>query len=630
MIDGIVRVAAVTPVGTVASPSENAKALAAAAKRAYRDGARVVVFPEMSLTTYDIGDLVAYPSLLTACEEALTLYCIMTNDMNLLSFVGLPVRVAGKVYSCAACISRGKILGLVPRSVSDGNKNIAVSPEGITHIIYAGDDVPFGVQQLFLCATQPSLVIACEIGADAWARITPATSHTAAGATVVVSLGAKPEIIGAADMRRIMVRDISRRTLSAYVYAEAGSGESGTGNVYAAHNLIAVAGDIKAESAPFGGGYAVSEIDVERLQFERAHTAGCDASPNPSYHTNAFVLTPEETPLDPPARLPFVPADEHELTARCELILQIQSRALAARLIRAYAKTLVIGVSGGLDSTLAMLVAARATDLAGIERDRIVAITMPCFGTTTRTRSNAERLAESLGATLRTVDIKRAVDVHFADIGHDANNHNVVYENAQARERTQVLMDIANEDGGLVVGTGDLSELALGWATYNGDHMSMYGVNGGVPKTMMRHIVAYERDALAAAGNTLCAETLTDILATPVSPELLPPDGDEIAQCTEGIVGPYELHDFFLWYIVRCGFAPKKTLRFAVSAFEGVYDEETIRRWLMVFIKRFFSQQFKRSCLPDGPRVGSLSLSPHGDWSMPSDAKAEAWLKDIT
>ncbi len=630
MIDGIVRVAAVAPRATVAAPEKNAEALITATRRAFEDGARVVVFPALSLSTYAIGDLVAYPSLLTACEEALALYCEMTNDLDLLAFVGLPVRVGGKVYDCAAAVSHGRVIGLVPRRhVTDGAA-VAPAPSVTQTITVAGCEVPFGTNLLFCCETVPGLVVAAEIGDDLRACVPPSSRHTAAGATVVACLAATPEVVGSAARRRALVEVQSARTLSAYIYADAGEGESGTGAVYSAHEMIAALGKMADESAPFGEGYASAEIDVERILFARSRdktfVAGGD-----DYRRVPFTLSVEETVMRArPSRLPFVPADKGELSERCELILNIQASALAARMSRSYSKSLVLGVSGGLDSTLALLAAARAVDLRGCGRDKIIAVTMPCFGTTARTRSNAERLADAIGATLRVVDIKRAVDVHFADIGHDPNNRNVTYENAQARERTQVLMDIANEDGGLVVGTGDLSEAALGWSTYNGDHMSMYGINGGIPKTMMRHIVAYERDRLAAGGNADAADTLTDILATPVSPELLPPDGEQIAQCTEGIVGPYELHDFFLYYTVRCGFAPRKTLRYAVSAFRGEYDRETIRRWLGVFVKRFFSQQFKRSCQPDGPRVGSVSLSPRGDWSMPSDAVADAWMKDLT
>ncbi len=628
MIDGIIRVAAVTPAVTVAAPEKNARALIDATRRAAEDGARVIVFPELSLTTSQIGDLITYPSLLAACEEALTLYCTETNDLDVIAFVGLPVRVNGQVYDCAAAVSHGQILGLVPRTYGKDASRFAPAPADMCDIRFAGETVPFGTAQLFYAATMPNLVIGCEIGEDMKAAVSPSVAATAAGATVVACLAAEPEIIGAAEARRTIMAAQSARTVAAYIYAGAGTGESGTGGVYAAHHMITVAGKTVAESTPFGDGYAACEIDIERILFERARRITTERGRD--YRRTPFVLTPKITALATrPARLPFVSEDGEENKARCELILNIQAHALAGRMQRAYANSLVIGVSGGLDSTLAMLAAARALDIAGRERKDLVAVTMPCFGTTTRTRSNAERLSEALGATLRVVDIKRAVDVHFKDIGHDPENHNVVYENAQARERTQVLMDIANADGGLVVGTGDLSELALGWATYNGDHMSMYGINGGIPKTMMRYIVGYERDRFEAAGNHAVADTLTDILATPVSPELLPPDGEEIAQCTEGIVGPYELHDFFLYYTVRCGFMPRKTLRFAVSAFEDVYDEATIRAWLTVFIKRFFSQQFKRSCQPDGPAVGTVSLSPHGGWQMPSDAVCDAWIKDL-
>ncbi len=632
MIDGLIRVSAVAPVGAVASPEKTAQALARATRDAVADGARVIVFPEMALSSYAIGDLVTQTRLLTASEEALLLYCAATATLDALIFVGLPMMVDGQVYSCAACISRGHILGIVPKS-HVGRK----SPRGIKPycgenrtIRCCGDDVTFGTKQLFRCATMPSLLIAAELGEDLASPVPPSCAHTAAGATLVVCLAAEPELVGAAARRRTLVAAHSARTTCAYIYAGAGYGESGTDAVYAAHEMVASLGKIKRECAPFGEGYVAADVDMDCVLHERTVCDGYVYDRPAGYSEAAFMLSMEVMTLtDPVEKLPFVPGTGEDPHARCELVLDIQARGLAGRIERAHAKTLVLGVSGGLDSTLAQLVAVRALSLLNRPACDLIAVTMPCFGTTSRTRSNAERLSEALESTFTVVNIQRAVEVHFADIGQDSEDHNTTYENAQARERTQVLMDLANRHDGMVVGTGDLSELALGWATYNGDHMSMYGVNAGVPKTLVRHLVAYEATRFGATGNEVAMEVLKDILATPVSPELLPPKDGEISQCTEGIVGPYELHDFFLYYIVRHGFSPRKVLRYAVHAFAEDYDAETIKRWLTVFVKRFFTQQFKRSCLPDGPAVGSVSLSPRGAWSMPSDALADAWLEEL-
>ncbi len=632
MTDGIIRVAAAAPCGAVACSDENAIGHIAEARHASLEGARVLVFQELSLSGYAIGDLVTQSRLLIASENALARYCEETKTLNLISFVGVPVRVDGKVYSCAAAVCRGRVIGIVPKSiVSHGAvRGISAYRGESREIRYCGQVVPFGNKQLFVCESVPSLVIAVEIGEEMRAPVPPSSAHTVAGATLVVALGAEPEIIGAAARRRTLVEAHSARTLCAYAYAGAGEGESGTDGVYAGHTMVARLGQICHEGYPFGTGYAAADVDMEMVLFARSRSELFEATGAADYVVTPFDLICKEQSLASHIpQLPFVPANAMEMTERCETILNIQSCALGGRMERAYAKTLVFGISGGLDSTLALLVCVRAMNYIARDLTDIVAVTMPCFGTTARTRSNAQRLAEALGVTFREIDIKHAVEVHFDDIGHDPSDRSVVYENAQARERTQVLMDIANRTGGLVVGTGDLSELALGWATYNGDHMSMYGVNAGVPKTMMRYLVAYEAERFAEEGNAVAAEVLRDILATPVSPELLPPKDGEIAQCTENIVGPYELHDFFLYYTVRWGFTPHKILRYAIHAFDGVYDEETIRGWLTVFVRRFFAQQFKRSCLPDGPAVGTVSLSPRGAWNMPSDALSAAWIEDL-
>ncbi len=636
MKDGFIRVGVATPTTTVANPIANVEAHLEAARIAAEDGTRVLVFPELSLTTYGVSDLLFRPRLIADSEEAVRAYAEATRTLDMISFVGAPVRVDGKLYNCAVAIGGGEILGIVPKTYLPTygglyeTRYFAPAPREVSVIDYAGEKTVFGTKLLFRCSEMPSLVISAEICEDLFTAASPSLSHAAAGATVIVNLAASDEAVGKAAYRRDLVKTHSARTMTAYLFANAGIGESGNDAVFSGHSMIASLGKLTAENKPFSKEtYFAAEIDTERLLFERSRTN--TFVPNTTDYVDVpFSLSEMETPLRTPvSKTPFIPADAQELSARCETILNIQAQALATRMTRSYSKTLVLGVSGGLDSTLAVLVAARAVNLIGVGRENIISVTMPCFGTTKRTRSNAEMLAEKLGTTLRVVDIKEAVEVHFRDIGHDPADHSVVYENAQARERTQVLMDIANGMSGLVVGTGDLSELALGWATYNGDHMSMYGVNGGIPKTMIRHVVRHEADLFRASGNTAVANVLYDILDTPVSPELLPPNGEEIAQCTEGIVGPYELHDFFLYHFVRSGLEPAKILRLAVHAFSGEYTEDIIRGWLTVFVRRFFSQQFKRTCLPDGPKVGSVALSPRGDWRMPSDASNAAWMKEL-
>ncbi len=628
MKDGLVRVEALTPAVSVASPLGNAAVLIDAARASVKNGARVLVFPELALSTSALGDLFLQASLLTACEEALTRFIAATADLDAISFVGTPVRVCGKVYDCCAVVAAGQLLGIVPKTYLTAAEARTFAPASPTlrEVSYAGFRVPFGTDLLFTCTALPALSIAVEFGSELDTVIPPSSLHAAAGATVIVSPAALPALVGSDETLRREVEVQSRRTATAYILANAGSGESGTDMVFSGHSIIASLGHTLRAATPFAAEDTACEIDVERILFARARKTTLSSDGDPAYTEIPFSLSLTETQITlPPARLPFVPTDRETLARRCDLILEMQSRALAARMQRAHAEHLVLGISGGLDSTLALLVSVRALDLIGKPRTAVTAVTMPCFGTTARTRSNAERLSDSLGATLRVVDIKEAVDVHFRDIGHDPENLSVVYENAQARERTQVLMDIANGQNGLVVGTGDLSELALGWATYNGDHMSMYGVNAGIPKTLMRHIVAHEADRLGEVAPTASA-CLRDILATPVSPELLPPQDGEIAQCTEGIVGPYELHDFFLFHLVRHGDTPRKILRLATAAFAGEYDRETIKRWLTIFVRRFFTQQFKRSCLPDGPMIGSVTLSPRGGWVAPSDASYDAWM----
>ena len=639
MKDGFLRVATACPAIRVADPAYNVASHIAAARDAAAGGVRVLAFPELSLPAYTCSDLFYQEVLLDACEAALGEYLAATADLDMVSIVGVPVRHAGRLYNCAAVTCRGHLLGLVPKThvctyaeFYEGRQFTSAPADPIS-LTFAGEETCLFSKQLFACREMPSLLLAAEICEDLWVADPPSNAHCAAGATLVANLSASDETVGKCDYRRSLIGIQSARAMCVYLYADAGTGESGTDMVFSGNCFIAEAGRILAESAPFSDRVlTVTEVDLKRAEAMRARTNTFVSRPDNAYRTVPFSLSLTTTPLTrAESPTPFVPHDESERYARSELILNIQSRGLAGRVERSHSRTMVIGVSGGLDSTLALLVAARAADLLGLPRTSIVAVTMPCFGTTARTKSNAEKLSEKLGATLRIVDIKAAVDRHFLDIGHDPENRNVVYENAQARERTQVLMDIANGMGGLVVGTGDLSELALGWATYNGDHMSMYGVNAGVPKTLVRYLVAFEADRFTAAGDTETAACLADILATPVSPELLPPEENgEIAQKTEGIVGPYELHDFFLYYFVRFGFPPKKILRMATLAFAGTYGETEIREYLTLFVRRFFAQQFKRSCLPDGPKVGSLCLSPRGDFRMPSDAQAAAWLEELT
>ena len=638
MKDGFLRIGAACPAVKVADPAANAAAHIAAAREAARAGVRVLAFPELSLSAYTCSDLFYQEVLLRSCEEALAAYCRATRDLDLLSVLGTPVRVGGSIYNCAAVVSRGQLLGLVPKThvctyaeFYEG-RQFTPAPDCPIPLTYAGFETCLARDQLFPCREMPSLVLAVEICEDLWVADPPSNAHTAAGATLIVNLSASDEVVGKCDYRRNLVSIQSARAMCAYLYADAGDGESGTDLVFAGHCMVAEGGRVLAESLPFSGELlTATEVDLARMEAMRVRTNTFVSRPDPSYRVVPFSLTETETPLTrAESPTPFVPSDLAERTARAELILNIQARALAGRVERSRSRAMVLGVSGGLDSTLALLVCARAADLLSLPRSSVIAVTMPCFGTTSRTKSNAETLSEALGASLRVIDIRRAVELHFSDIGHSPDNHNVVYENAQARERTQVLMDIANAEGGLVVGTGDLSELALGWSTYNGDHMSMYGVNAGVPKTLVRYLVAFEADRLEASGDPAAAACLRDILATPVSPELLPPEeSGEIAQKTEGIVGPYELHDFFLYYFVRFGFPPKKILRMASLSFAGTYAPEQIRRYLTLFVKRFFTQQFKRSCLPDAPKVGSICLSPRGDWRMPSDASVSEWIKEL-
>ncbi|NMA07975.1 MAG: NAD(+) synthase [Clostridiales bacterium] len=626
---GFIKTAAVTPALHVADTACNADAIAAALTRAYADGARVAVTPELGVTGYTCGDLFLQNTLLDGAESALARILRETAAYDMLCAVGLPVRCAGKLYNCAAVFHMGTLLGVVPKTMLPNYaefcelRHFSPAPALTGSVTLAGCTVPFGTKLIFASG---ELSVSVELCEDLWSPNPPSISHAMAGANVILNLSATDEIVGKEEYRRSLVVGQSARLHCGYLCADAGTGESSTDMVFAGHNLVAENGALLSESSPFGDGYAVSELDLQRLNYDRRRSNTFRLSNDPAYTRIPFPLAPAPTALTREiARYPFIPADLRDRERRCETILSIQAQGLARRLSHSQAKTAVIGISGGLDSCLALLATVRAMDLLKRPRTDIVAVTMPCFGTTRRTRSNAEVLANSLGASFRTVDITALVTQHFRDIGFDINDHSVTFENAQARARTYVVMDIANQTSGLVVGTGDLSELALGWATYNGDHMSMYGVNASVPKTLIRHIVRYCADR---AGEGTLREVLLDILATPVSPELLPAKDGEIAQKTEDLVGPYELHDFILYYALRWGFAPGKVLYLMEMAFPE-YKRETLVKWVRNFYQRFFAQQFKRSCLPDGPKVGSVAVSPRGDLRMPSDASAALWLKEL-
>lgn len=633
MLDGFVKVAAVTPEIKVADCIHNSEVICEQMEQAVQAGAKIVVFPELCVTGYTCEDLFWQELLLREADAALERIITCSRDKDALFFVGVPWVKTGKLYNTAAVITAGKLLGVIPKRFLPNYgefyevRHFQQGQEAVEWITYKDQQVPFGMNQIFSCRELPGLRVAAEICEDLWAPMPPSTRHAMAGATVLVNLSASDEVTGKNAYRRSLIEGQSARLVCAYIYANAGEGESTTDLVFSGHNLIAENGMLLKQSELFASGMITAEIDISRMISERRRMTTYMAEEPGDYVYAEFSLQQHETRLSRKfPQTPFVPAGERDRAKRCEEILAIQAMGLKKRLAHTGAKSAVVGISGGLDSTLALLVTVKAFDLLELPRKQITAVTMPCFGTTDRTYTNACELTLKLGAQLREVDIKEAVTIHFRDIGHDPENHDVTYENSQARERTQVLMDIANQTGGLVIGTGDMSELALGWATYNGDHMSMYGVNASVPKTLVRHLVAYCADA---SEDQQLAATLRDILDTPVSPELLPPKDGKIAQKTEDLVGPYELHDFFLYYILRFGYAPKKVYRIAVQTFAEIYDGSTILKWLQVFYRRFFSQQFKRSCLPDGPKVGSVSVSPRGDLRMPSDACVRMWSKEL-
>ena len=632
MKDGFLKAAALSPALRVADCAYNAGQIVSAMNDCAARGVKLAVFPELALTGYTCGDLFFQQALQQGAADALAQVLSASAQLDLITLVGLPLLVEGKLYNCAAAVSRGRLLGVVPKACLPNygefyeKRHFAPGPKRPRTITVCGQEAPFGTALLFACRQMPAFVLGAELCEDLWSPLPPSTFHALAGATVIANLSASDETVGKAEYRRALVAGQSARVLCGYLYADAGHGESTTDMTFAGHDLIAENGALLAEAVPFGPGYAAAELDLGRMAQERMRNTTF-APHTEGYTLVPFDLTPVEVPLTRAfSPTPFVPQNDAARAERCELILRIQAEGLAKRIEHTRAKCAVVGISGGLDSCLALLAAVRACRVLGRDAKDIAAITMPCFGTTRRTRSNAEILCEALGVTFLEINITETVRQHFADIGQGLTDYDVTFENGQARVRTLELMDYANKHGGFVIGTGDLSELALGWATYNGDHMSMYGVNAGVPKTLVRHIVRYVADS---CGDAALQRVLLDILDTPVSPELLPAAEDgSIAQQTEKLVGPYELHDFYLYYVLRFGFGPGKIYRLAKAAFAGRYAPDVLLYWLRSFYRRFFAQQFKRSCLPDGPKVGSVTLSPRGDWRMPSDASCALWLAE--
>ena len=633
MRHGFIKVAAATPDIRVADVDYNKGQIIKQMDEAAEAGAKIIVFPELCITGYTCSDLFLQDILLNSAKKALVEIAEHTKNLDALVFVGVPIAVGGELYNVAAALNHGNILGFTTKSFLPNYgefyemRQFRPGPKKAEKILFGGKEIPFGPQLLFVENQMANLIVSAEICEDVWSPVPPSIEAAREGATVIVNCSASDETIGKASYREALISGQSARLISGYIYANAGEGESTTDLVFGGHNLIAENGTILAEAKRFSNGIIYTEFDVQKIANERRKNTTFTETQEHVLPRIPFGLEQTETILTRtfPSR-PFVPRDDQERAKRCEEILTIQAMGLKKRLAHTHAKSAVVGISGGLDSTLALLVTAKAFDALGLERSGITAVTMPCFGTTDRTYQNACKMSLKVGATLREVRIGDAVMQHFKDIGHDPQDHSVTYENSQARERTQVLMDIANQTGGLVIGTGDMSELALGWATYNGDHMSMYGVNASVPKTLVRHLVHYYADTCE---DSSLKELLYDVLDTPVSPELLPPKDGEIAQKTEDLVGPYELHDFFLYYFLRMGYEPGKIYRIAKLSFAGEYDDETIYKWLRTFCWRFFSQQFKRSCLPDGPKVGTVALSPRGDWRMPSDACVALWIQNL-
>lgn len=633
MKHGFIKVASATPDIKVADPEYNRIKSVEVIKEAALKGASVIVLPELVLSGYTCNDLFLQGMLLVACKEQLTILLEETKDIEAVLFIGLPWEEKGKIYNVSAVVFKGELLAVITKKFIPNYSEFyearyfVSGPDTPFYIEFNDKKIPFGCNILFQNKLMPEMTIGCEICEDLWVPESPSTKHALAGANLIVNLSASDELVGKAEYRKALVSMTSARLVAGYIYTSAGFGESTQDIVFSSHNIIAENGCVLSESDRFDNQIIYGDIDLYKLTNDRRRmTTYCDEKDN-EHIVISFELAKKDITLDRYFNsTPFVPSDISKRNKRCAEILNIQAYGLKKRLAHTNCKHAVIGISGGLDSTLALLVTVRAFDMLDIPRSNIETITMPCFGTTSRTYDNSCKLMEILGTNFKSIDIKRAVDIHFEDIGQDPNVHDVTYENCQARERTQILMDVANKVGGMVIGTGDMSELALGWATYNGDHMSMYGVNVGVPKTLVRYLVRYYADT---CNDEKLQAVLLDILDTPVSPELIPPVDGKISQKTEEIVGDYELHDFYLYYMLRCGYEPEKIYRIAKLAFKGKYDDAEILKWLKNFYRRFFAQQFKRSCIPDGPKVGSVALSPRGDLRMPSDASASLWLKQL-
>lgn len=631
---GFIKVAAATPRIRVTDCDNNAVQICAQIKSAYNCGASLVLFPELCVTGYTCSDLFLQNVLLKAAEKAVGKIIEETKNLDIVSVVGAPIALRESLYNCAIVIYKGSILGIVPKinipnydefyeqrhfSSGKGLRELSFSYAGISGFDFCDN-------LIFKCKEMPDFCFAIEICEDLWVPDSPSIRLAKSGATIICNLSSSDDVIGKAQYRRDLVKMQSGKLHCAYVYSDSGFGESTTDMVFSGQNIICEYASVLAESERFTQGITYADVDVQRLMWERRRVntySGIDSGISEYLFNMPIKQTKLARKFSP---TPFVPTNKDDLELRCEEIILMQSTGLATRLSHTGMNSVVLGLSGGLDSTLALIVCVHAFDMLGIDRKNIYTVTMPCFGTTVRTKSNAEKLAEAYGVSFEEIDITSAVRQHFSDITHDEAITDIVYENSQARERTQILMDLSNKHSALVIGTGDLSELALGWATYNGDHMSMYAVNVSVPKTLVRYLTEYE----AQKNDGELRNVLLDVLDTPVSPELLPPDDNgEITQKTEDVVGPYELHDFFLYHMVRFAFSPNKIYYLAKQTFKGKYDNLVIKKWLTVFIKRFFAQQFKRTCLPDGPKVGSVTLSPRSDWRMPSDASVRMWLKDL-
>ena len=632
MKDGFVKIAAGVPEIALGDCMLNAERIISMSHEMSAAGVKLAVFTELGITGYTLEDIFLQQTLLKAAEKALSQIIAETAELDMLIAVGVPVPVGCSLYNCAAFINRGRLLALIPKthipmySEFYEGRRFTPAPENGFSINYAGQNVFLG-QGMLRCSGMPELIVAAEICEDAWVPCPPSVGLAQAGANVIFNLSCSNELIGKSEYRRSIIRGLSGSLICAYAYCSAGDGESTTDLVFSGHCMICENASMLAQQRWNTGSFITADIDIQRIDADRRRMTTFTAVPSDKYKIiSEFSLDVTETMLERSfSPTPFVPSDKANLEERCREIIHIQSSGLQRRLKGTHSKCAVIGLSGGLDSTLAYLVTVDAFKALGKPLENIAAVTMPCFGTTSRTKSNAQKMAEAIGTSFKEIDIHAAVQQHFSDIGHDGVTTDVTYENSQARIRTLILMNTANKLGGLVIGTGDLSELALGWATYNGDHMSMYGVNAGVPKTLVRYLVGY----FASASEEPLKSVLYDVLDTPVSPELLPPEENgEIAQRTEDIVGPYELHDFFMYYIMRFGFPPHKIYRIALRTFEGKYSPEIIKKWLVNFVRRFFTQQFKRSCLPDGPKVGSTAISPRGDWRMPSDMLYAEWMRD--